>query len=102
MIKPFDPSKFQPKRSLWRNGITLSLVGVVALLALVKLMMTFKDKSGGDLNVYCSSSLQGPVLEAIAEFEKEYSVDVKFEFYSSAALEVKLEQDRAAGKGWMH
>ena len=100
MIKPFDPSKFEPKRSLWRNGITLSLVGVVALLALVKLMMTFKDKSGGDLNVYCSSSLQGPVLEAIAEFEKEYSVDVKFEFYSSAALEVKLEQDRAAGKGW--
>ena len=57
MIKPFDPSKLEPKRSFWRNGITLSLVAVVVLVALIKVMTSLRVAAPDDLMVYCAAGL---------------------------------------------
>ena len=100
MIKPFDPSKFEPKRSFWRNGITLSLVAIVVLLALIKVMTTLKITSPDDLNVYCAAGLRKPILDAATAFEKEFKVDVKFDFASSGGMEAKLELDADRGRAY--
>ena len=93
MIKPFDPSKFESKRSFWRNGIPLSLVAIVVLVALIKVMTTLKVTSPGDLNVYCAAGLRKPIMDAATAFEEEFNVDVKFDFASSGGMEAKLELD---------
>tara|TARA_Y100001968_G_scaffold331422_1_gene386049 strand:- start:572 stop:2164 length:1593 start_codon:yes stop_codon:yes gene_type:complete len=100
MIKPFDPSKYEPKRSFWRNGITLSLVGIVVLMALIKVMTTLKVPSPGDLNVYCAAGLRKPIMDAATAFEEEFNVDVKFDFASSGGMEAKLELDADRGRAY--
>ncbi|MFP6899695.1 MAG: extracellular solute-binding protein [Opitutales bacterium] len=100
MIKPFDPSKFDPKRSFWRNGITLSLVAIVVLVALIKVMTTLKVASPGDLNVYCAAGLRKPIMDAATAFEEEFNVDVKFDFASSGGMEAKLELDADRGRAY--
>jgi ABC-type molybdate transport system substrate-binding protein len=100
MIKPFDPSKFESKRSFWRNGITLSLVAVVVLMACIKVMTTFKVTSPGDLNVYCAAGLRKPIMDAATAFEEEFEVDVKFDFASSGGMEAKLQLDAERGRAY--
>jgi molybdate transport system substrate-binding protein len=97
VIKPFDPSQYKTKRPMWRNAITLSLVAIVVLLALMKALTTLQLKSGDDFNVYCSDGLLEPVKEAAAAFEKEFQVQVKFEFGSSEHLQAKMEWDEKEG-----
>ena len=100
MIKPFDPSKREPKRSFWRNGITLSLVAVVVLVALIKVMTSLRVAAPDDLMVYCAAGLRKPVMEAAIDFENEFNVDVKFNFASSGGMEAKLELDADRGKAY--
>ncbi|MBO94148.1 MAG: hypothetical protein CMI32_04515 [Opitutales bacterium] len=100
MIKPFDPSKLEPKRSFWRNGITLSLVAVVVLVALIKVMTSLRVAAPDDLMVYCAAGLRKPVMEAAIDFENEFNVDVKFNFASSGGMEAKLELDADRGKAY--
>lgn len=82
-----------------KNGKTLILAGLVAVLVSVALLWLIGlprggNKSGDPLLFYCAAGIKTPVLKLARDFEKEYDVKVQLQYGGSGTLLSNIEVSR--------